>query len=387
MGDGARVGLNPDRPDQTMTRRSAIFFSSLLTALLLTVLPGCERMDRPASEENAILFRAGMVGGSSVSTKGTVDNAYPSHESDFIKAGNTISVYGSWTSPTGTTTDIFRGVELTCEETADVLEPFQWTYAPLRYWRSEGTYNFGSVYPTNARVEYGTSGGKLVATYSMLADDYDLMVASTKRNMDEIGSTASVPLVFHHACAAVRFLFRKAEGSETDYFIDSFELQNLSAVGRLVANWVVTNNPQPGDEEYQISWTPAEAKSSGISAWQAASQADWIEVPENYAVHPETPEEIEKWHFVIPQQLLGDGITHPTLRFSIHVGNDATPVYTRLQLPEEQEDPNTNNLVPIRWEPGKLYTYKVQIQPSKAFIEVEVKPWDEYYLGVDDIAF
>ena len=369
-----------------MMRRILSYRTGLL-AVLLIVLTGCERLSLPVSEEGAIRFSAGMVGGSGVSVKsGAVDHSYPSHESDFIKVGNSVSVYGSWTSPAGATTDIFRGVELTCEESGDELDPFRWTYSPLRYWRSEGSYNFGSVYPTNARVEYGTSGGKLVATYSMLADDYDLMVASTKRAMTGSGSTAKVPLKFHHACAAVRFLFRKAEGSEVDYFVDSFELQNLSAVGRLVANWVVTNNPNPGDEEYQINWTPAESKSSGIYLWQAADQSQWIEVPTDYATNPETPTEIEQWHFVIPQLLLGDGVTHPTLRFSIHVGNDVTPVYTNLLLPEE-ENPESESPTPISWEPGKLYTYKVQIQPSKAYIEVEVMPWDEYYLGVDDISF
>lgn len=368
-----------------MTRRTATYGIGII-AVLLATLSGCGRMDQPASGEGAICFSAGMTGGSSVSVKsGPPATSFPSHESDFIKAGNTISVYGSWTSPVGVATDIFRGVELTCEETDNELEPFRWTYAPLRYWRSEGTYTFGSVYPSNARVEYGTSGGKLVATYSMLADDYDLMVASTKRDMSLASSTAKVQLDFHHACAAVRFLFRKAEGSEVDYFVDSFELQNLSAVGRLVANWVVTD-PGTVSDEYQINWTPAEAKSSGIYAWQAADQSKWIEVLDEYATTSETPTEIEKWHFVIPQTLLGDGITHPTLQFSIHVGNDATPVYTHLLLPEE-DDPDSANPTPIRWEPGKMYTYKVQIQPSKAYIEVEVRPWDEYYLGVDDITF
>lgn len=371
-----------------MMKRCAKYSAGLLAALLLTALPGCERIGQPASEEGAILFGASMVGGSSVSVKGdpTPASTFPSYESDFIREGTKISVYGSWTSTAGATTDIFRGMELTCHETGETLEPYKWTYSPLSYWRSQGVYNFTSIYPSDARIEYGTSGGKLVATYSMLADDCDLMVASAQRDMDLGEGTSKVPLQFRHACAAVRFLFRKAPGSESDYFVDSFELQNLSAVGRLVANWVVTNNPNPGDKEYQISWTPSEAKSSGIYAWQAASQSDWIEVPTEYAVDAATPTQIEKWHFVIPQQLLGDGVIHPTLKFSLHVGNDPTPVYTHLLLPEE-DNPESQNPIAIKWEPGKIYTYKVQIQPSTAYIEVEVKSWDEYYLSVDDISF
>jgi len=372
--------FNPDRPDASMMKRSATYRAGLLAALLLTVLVGCERMDRPVSEEGAIRFSAAPAG---VKGDPAPASSLPSYESDLIHEGSTISVYGSWTSTAGATTDIFRGVELTCHETGDALEPYAWAYSPLRYWRSQGSYTFGSVYPSYARVEYGTSGGKLVATYSMLAEDYDLMVASAKRNMDAGGGTGTVPLTFHHACAAVRFLFRKAAGSESDYFVDSFELQNLSAVGRLVANWV---DPGSGAEEYHISWTPAEAKSSGIYKWQATSQADWIEIPTEYVRDAETPTPIEQWHFVIPQQLLSDGEIHPTLQFSIHVGNDETPVYTHLYLPEE-ENPDSPNPVPIKWEPGKMYTYLVQIQPSKAYIEVQVTPWDEYYLGVDDISF
>lgn len=359
-----------------MMRRVVISFVRCLAVLSFAVLPGCKREDQPQSEEGSIQFSASMVSVSSAIVKSSPSNDVPSHEYDFIKDGNTVSVYGSWTSPAGVSTDIFRGVELTCKKTGE--DPVSWTYSPLRYWRSEGSYTFGSVYPANARVEYGTSGGKLVATYSMLADDYDLMVASTRRQMAGSGSTDVVPLTFHHACAAVRFLFRKAAESEADYLVDSFELQNLSVVGRLVANWV-------GDD-YQINWTPAESKSSGIYSWQAENESQWINVPTEYVTNPETPTEIEKWHFVIPQTLLGDGIIHPTLRFSIHVGQDATPVYTNLYLPEE-ENPGSENPVAIQWEPGKLYTYRVQIQPSKAYIELEVMPWDEYYLGVDDISF
>ena len=170
-----------------MMRWNLSYRFGLLAILLLIALTGCERMDRPESEEGAILFSAGMVGGSSASVKsGAVDHSYPSHESDFINVGNSVSVYGSWTSPTGATTDIFRGVELTCEETDSELEPFRWTYSPLRYWRSEGSYNFGSVYPTNARVEYGTSGGKalnkafhsivLLTQNQYMRDPYEVIV-------------------------------------------------------------------------------------------------------------------------------------------------------------------------------------------------------------------
>lgn len=343
--------------------------SGLLAAILFAALTGCGRLDEPMSGESAILFNAVPFQHGAIAVK-SGEGLLPSQESDLIHTGNQVSIFGSWTSPAGVATDIFSGVTLTCEGTGTELDPFHWSYAPLRYWRSTGTYTFGSVYPSSTRVEYGTSGGKLVATYSMLADDYDLMIASTSRDMDHGGGTGTVTLNFHHACSAVRFLFQKAEGSG-DYFIDSFELQHLSAVGRLVA------------EGSTLSWTPAESRSSGIYKWQAATESARIAIPEAY--DKSATNAVEQWHFAIPQTLLSNTDNAPAVKFSVQVGEDTTPVYTTLSLPTEEMV--GGDMVPIAWEAGKMYTYYIQIQPSRAYIIVTVDPWDEYYLGVDDIAF
>lgn len=91
----------------------------------------------------------------------------------------------------------------------------------------------------------------------------------------------------------------------------------------------------------------------------------------------------DKWLFVIPQNLHNDvdGF-HPAVQFSVNVNDDTTPVYTTLPLPENYDDSSD-----VLWKPGYMYTYYVRIQPSTATITVDTKPWDSFYVAVDDINF
>ena len=372
-----------------MIRHKQLFPVGLWAIILLSVLASCERMSQPDTNDGAIRFSSSAVhvGGAQLKSDpefniGNIGDADyqippPSHESDLIFDGNQISVFGSWSNGTKSS-DIFRGVTLTCEETSP--STFEWTYSPLKYWRSDGAYSFGAVSPANAILEFGTSGGKMVASYSMLAHDYDLMVSSTTRAMT--GSehdTDPVNLDFHHVCCAVRFLFKKGDES-ANYYIDGFELQNLSAVGRLIV------------EGNDVQWDPAETRSSGIFQWQATvddNSDNRIEVPTSYISYAHISDTDQtgqrsptRWHFAIPQLMEGNDGSIPIVQFSINVDNDPTSIITRLELPTEDEDSN-----PIRWQPNKMYIYTIQIQPSQAYITANVIPWEKYYLAVDDIVF
>ena len=56
--------------------------------------------------------------------------------------------------------------------------------------------------------------------------------------------------------------------------------------------------------------------------------------------------------------------------------------YYQDQLPESYANSDD-----VLWEPGKMYTYYIQIQPSTAAITVKVTDWDSYFVGVDDLIF
>ena len=332
--------------------------------ILLAALTGCRREAVPGAEPGGIpiAFSAGVAGQSST-------KALP-HDSDYLIAdGKKIAVYGTWTSPQGVSTDVFSKIGVTCEEQEDAS--FKWIYSPLKYWRKGGQYQFSGIYPYDVTVQYGTSGNKLVTSYSMHANDFDLMVASAVRNLSEVDDTSPVDLTFHHAMTAVRFLFSK--GSDVNhYYLNFFELQNLQAVGVLVYDGGVVELDD---------WNAAEFRSPTVLEWSASGD-NRIWIPENYGDLSNADNSWKNWHFVIPQNLGQNGGYRPAVRFSVNINDETTDVYTTLDLPEVYD--NGDDVV---WEPGKMYTYYVQIQPSTAAITVKVTDWDSYFVGVDDLIF
>lgn len=327
--------------------------------IVIAALTGCNGERMPI--DSAIRFGVHSEAQVSTSKVSTV----PDDIDYLFTDGNQVGVFGSWTSSEGVTTDVFSRLPLTCEKQAD--DSFEWVYSPLKFWRKGGVYDFSAVFPYSVNCQYGSSGNRLVITYSMHADDYDLMVAATERDLTSSDDTSPVDLTFRHATAAVRFLFSK--GSESnEYYIDSFQLQYLHTVGILVYN---------SGEMTVSNWNPAEFRSPSVLEWEAGSLDDRIYVPQNYSDFTG-----EKWHFVIPQNLNADDGYHPAVQFSVNVNDGTTPVYTTLPLPETYA-----NNSDVLWEPGKMYTYYIQIQPSNASITVKVTPWDSYYVAVDDINF
>lgn len=337
-----------------MTGRLAYLL--MLTALLVSC-----RQERLPQDGQPIRFGVNTVQVSSSKAVSTL----PDDKSYLFTEGNQIGVFGSWTSAAGVTTDVFSRLPLTCQKQGE--NDYTWEYSPLKFWRKGGVYDFSAVYPYDVNCQYGSSGNRLVITYSMHAQDYDLMVAATERDLTSSDDTSPVGLTFYHACAAVRFLFCK--GSETnEYYIDSFHLQYLHSVGILVYN--------SGNLTVQ-NWNSAEYRSSSVLEWKAETLSDRVYVPKQYSDFTG-----EKWHFVIPQNLNADDGNHPSVSFTVHVNDDTTPVETILPLPVSYNNGND-----VLWEPGKTYTYYIQIQPSTASITVKVTPWDSYFVAVDDISF
>lgn len=334
--------------------------------LLLVAALSCRKQEASAPEDaRAIRFSAVAPAAVSVSK---APSEFPSGEEVLFSDGNVIGVFGTWLSPENVSTDVFSKIPLTCYE--DTPGEFRWDYSPHKYWRQGGFYDFNAVFPRSAAVQYGTNGNKLVITYSMHADNYDLMVASAERDLRVTDDTSPVNLLFRHGCAAIRFLFSK--GSDTNhYYLDSFSLGNLHTVGILVYN---------GGEVHVSDWNSAEYRTASVLEWQAASEAGRIDVPEDYA--DLSADGWDNWHFAVPQNMVQDDGVHPLLRFSAYVNDDTVPVSTVLSLPETYAGGD-----PVIWEPGKVYTYYIQIQPSDATVTLVATPWESSFAAVDDISF
>ncbi len=327
-----------------------------------------------------------------VAVKSSLD--VPTEQDYLIAGGNTIGVFATWESVDGVSTNVFNKLPVTCTDNGETADPrYVWDYSPHKYWRNSGQYHFRAVYPYDVNTQFGTDGTRFVTSYSMLADNYDLMVAGADRDLgtaDDADDTSPVNFQFKHACAAVRVLFKKGTSDANRYYyLNSFEMQNLRSVGILAYE---------GNDLTVSSWESAEFRSSSLFTWLASSESERINVPSDY----ESFKSVDtgnwvQWHYVIPQSLkASDGLT-PAVKFSVYVKQyeadgttlayeSSSPVYTTLNLPITYKDAD-NNTAYVVWEPGKIYTYFVEIQPGYVNVTVEVTDWDTYYVYVDDVIF
>ncbi len=339
----------------------------------------------------SILFSASLPEISAVSKASFTDT--PPTSQEYLNAdGNVIGVFATWTPPASGAeeVDVFNKLPVSCTDNGEGASPrYVWDYDNHKYWRQGGQYHFCAVFPYSVNTEYGSYGARIVTSYFMKSDNYDLLVASSYRDLRSSDDTSPVHFAFSHACAAVRVLFSKgSEDNLRHYYLRSCEFQYLKTVGTLIYE---------GDIIDINSWQTAEFRSASAIGWSAATEEERIDVPDNWddfksLDHPGW----KNWYFVVPQELdVDDGFT-PAIRFSVDVeqyvddgeGNlslaysSSSPVFTSLALPLRDSEDNK-----IVWEPGKVYTYYIMIQPGEEYVTVSVTDWDKYYVYVDDIVF
>ena len=296
---------------------------SVFVALLLTVaFSSCRREPLP---ENAILFSVGPEVNVEAATKAgsPADQGY-----------NEIKLYGSTASFT-----VFDGTLLTKNSTSGV-----WEYSPLKYWELGQTYKFRAVCPATADIKSGSSASVGIDFGTTTTNgNYDLMVATAQ---DQTTQTTKVPLQFHHACAAVGFVFTKSGNVSADCTVSSFKLNNLYTSGTLTYS-----STDPAASIASGNWNLATSKTA---TWTPGGT--WGTVPT--AV---------QWYFVVPQTL-----SDASLEYTYTFGTDAAKTVP-LSLPA------------ATWEPGKAYKYTIDIAMSK--IDVQIEAWDSYEVWTGDIAF
>jgi hypothetical protein len=221
-----------------------------------------------------------------------------------------------------------------------------------------------------------SNSDKVVVNYAM-SDNYDLMVASkpnVSANTQVDADNPEVALKFLHACAAVRFLFYKADSDANDYSINHFELKYLYTAATLeylgTGTAAAPASPEVAISEWKLGDTPARAASA--YAWTATEADPSWPVPTATAGAGAVKD--KEWFFVIPQELDNtDG--DASLSFSYTIGTDTTPHVVALNLEKYKGSS-------VTWEPGKTYTYNIEIHPETINFTVTCEDWAA---GKDDV--
>ena len=358
--------------------------------LLLVLAVGCEGSLVPQDASSPIIFSTAEASASMVMTKAAdTDDMHLGDVPDVnlllpTDGSSRMVVYADWMpGVTGNAQNVFNHVivsyQPSTEETND--NGLAWKYT-TKYWKRSGDYHFMAVYPyvDKNSAAYAENDHRLMVTYQMRSEK-DLMVArQTREGMGDYYNTDPVDLAFHHACAAVRFLFRKGdEMGSYHYYLNSFQLDHVYSVGALSYDFERESAlVESGD------WMLFDYIDSRVYKWTASGSADVKEIGTRYADwRTNRKDDVAKWHFVIPQDYADYPVgEHPSVTFSVLVDTtnpdeaNNPPVYTTLELPAN-----------FSWVPGKVYNYYIQIQPANATIQVVTTDWDSYKVAVDDILF
>ena len=343
-------------------------YPALLALMMTVALAGCQQ--DPLPETDAIRF---SVASATVETT-KADN--PNEASYLIAEGNAIKVWGSLKE-----NDSWADVFVNTPETVTYNKPagsstLSWNYTNTRYWNRNATYRFRAVYAPGHEetdIQATSASDKAVVKYAM-SDNYDLMVASTPEISAQTQVTSGndpVNLTFRHAGSAVRFLFYKADSDQNAYYINHFELKYLYTSATLEYSGTGTTaapaSPEVAISEWKLGDTPA--RTASAYAWTATEADPSWPVPTATAGAGAVKD--KEWFFVIPQVLDNtDGDASLNFTFTVGTGGSAQQMTVTLDL-EKYGTPAAS----VTWEPGKMYTYRIQIAPKDIKFTVAWTPW------------
>lgn len=308
----------------------------IIVVLSLLVSVGC---DRPAPIEGPR-----EISFSSQYNRSLIENVEDLQKED-------VKVFGSYTLD-GNTAVQFNGTRLYYD-----AELPGWNYDDKQFWISKAVYNFYAIAPYEAtECTFSAEDGTVtINDYESGSGLNDLLYAATTRDLTDNDDFSAVPLVFRHACAAVRFnLVNASNATVTD-------IRNIYIVG---------------------------LQNKGDFTLKADGSASWV-------LDGST---------VSDRNIFGGSCTLPTGGLPVNI-NTKYPLYdyeTVLVLPQSiYKTPTTLHLeyvkqgdseyairnielgmlggsTPTEWKAGEAYEYNMTITDNTITTEVKVVDWIEH---------
>lgn len=237
-----------------------------------------------------------------------------------------------------------------------------WYYAdPVRYWIPASLYKFVAIYPyaatdTACYTFDAATATLIVADYEAgNADiDHDLMYAAHERDLALTTNRDAVPLVMHHAFAAVQFKIINGSGS-TITALDGIALTGLQYKGSLTVASTDT-----------AVWTLSDER---VASDDTATYGGTFDMPEGgFEDNIRNPLPLYNKDIitVLPQILRGQSVT---LRLCT---NGAT-------TPHEVDLSDYTD----KWEAGKKYVYTLTLTNDTIAFDVNVRDWIEDYIDLN----
>lgn len=366
----------------------------LLAATLFTALftEGCNRTISPenAANGNAIAFRAGIE---LIHSDGTT-KALNTNTS--FSSGDKFQVFGRRTGEGRNTRIFFK------DDSADPSQNFQsvtvtnngseWIYSPLSYWywvNESNYYDFIAVNPYDTPSERMMEGGEDIpgymavkSKYSIASDDYDLLMAATRRSGHIQNRTAPVDLVFNHMLCAVKIVVIN-ESTTTNLTLTSIGFDNIiqSAYAKMTID-------AEGVPEYY--WIDSQRTNAAVSVFSGSETLTTSEPNNSYATSFEllipgdltdtidgtlAPEEGDQ-EYASKLAAYDNKIPHLNIGFTFSGAGGYTPPPIMLKDIQRTKY-GTDDPISV-WEPGIRYTYYISIRlDGDIIVRVVTTEWDD----------
>ena len=375
-----------------------IFFLAVAACALLA---GCAKVEKNPSPSHEIDFQAAKY---LTSTK--ADDA--GTNDDGSDAGTTTTSPGVYDTKSSFGTFSFKSVgatDINGDPYDDLMDNVEISHngavwkadRPTPYfWPETGTLDFVSYspyYPTPAEgtdskiPTIGTNQTTLTWTGYTVKYGHkdDLMYADKavglKENKSQDGSNTSVPTLFRHALAKVKFQFNITPEADEKYsvYLKELRLENIYTKGNLE---LLLDNTDNAETYFMQGWTLPTG-----NVWTDLTKEDdaylTIETPDSVAVTTTSKcyaddESSTEFFYVLPQGLVAkDDATKAGqkmyVKFALNVKTtDADEKTTEVWVDEYEWTTYLNTLTLNSWEINKLITYTVTFDPP--FNEITFNP-------------
>ncbi len=236
-----------------------------------------------------------------------------------------------------------------------------WSTEPLYYWTKGGSHWF-AAHVEGQDVSFTQDGGgrgndRLCSGVITLStgNQPDLLYAFEDRDLDNSGNPhAPVPLDFRHALAAVRINITNMKYDE-GLAISGYELRNIAAKGSFGAGRDIYD--AGGQPEYSLT-----GRSTGYTVSKDAGDRITVASNGRYTLYSGEGAVGADGSLLVWPQEIADGTEAITL------------VVTRYYQ-EDIEIPLSGASV-SRWQPGRRYTYDINLADDHINVTATVQPWE-----------
>jgi hypothetical protein len=261
--------------------------------------------------------------------------------------GDEMEVYGIQTTQDSTVAKLFNKQKVTSKgETI-------WSYAPLKYWEKNSTYDFYAIYPysTGNSFSFETNLFKVTdfTVQNNANEQTDIMIAQKINNHQPYNV---VNFVFNHILSNVNFYFKLDEGFDTlglsQLVVTSFDVVGLYGKGSFTQTGWNNNN------KFNGTWT-ADVKS--VYDMPLVSNVVYTVGDAKATLADDL--------LLLPQTINENA--QIKIAFKLIYKDETESIYEEriVNLKDITLKRGTESLEEAKWDPNFRYNYVISIDPSK----------------------